>query len=192
MGRKITKWDTLIPFLSDYHRHVILADIERELDVPHQTVKKYTTQLVKNAILIEEKKPRNIIYSINRDNRMVLNYISSAEKLVLEQSLVKSRLLKRLYEVLSRDMTSNDILVFGSYAKNYSGADIDLLVVGKEEGIEETVLKFEKTYGKHVHLITIGKFPPDDTIMREILKKHIIFNGFDVFIKNFWEFTWRK
>ena len=100
MVRKITKWHLMIPFLGDYTRNVILADIERELEVPHQTLKKHADLMVKTSILIEERKPRNILYRINRENSMVLNYLSTAEKIILEETLEKSMILKRLYEVL--------------------------------------------------------------------------------------------
>lgn len=181
-----------MPFLSDYRRHVILADMERELGVPHQTLRKYATQLVRDGILLEERKPKNVVYSLNPENRMVLNYISSAEKVVLEDALEKSSLLKRLYEVLSPCMINTDFLVFGSFARDYKGNDIDLLAVGNGGKLKELVSKFEKTYGKNVHLLAIDRFPPNETMLRELLNKHVILNGFDIFIKKFWEFTWKR
>lgn len=191
MGRKITKWDLLMPFLSDYRRHVILADMERELGVPHQTLRKYATELVKDGILLEERKPKNIVYSLNSENHMVLNYISSAEKVVLENALDKSSLLKRLYEVLSPYMIITDFMVFGSFAKSLEGKDIDFIVVGGNEKVERAKEEFEKTYGKHIHSIKLEKFPPDKTMLKELIKKHIMLNGFDMFVKSFWEFAWK-
>jgi len=190
MVRKITKWHLLIPFLGDYQRHVILADLERELGVPHQTIKRYADMLVKAKILKEEEKPRNILYSLNNENRMVMNYLSSAEKIVLEESLEKAPLLKRLYEMLSSRMGDANFAVFGSSASSRIGKDMDLLAVGKGD-VKKTKTLFERTYGKRVHLISM-KSMPKGALYREIRKKHIIFNGFDFFIKEFWESSWKN
>jgi predicted nucleotidyltransferase len=191
MGRKITKWHLLIPFLGDYQRHVILADMERELGVPHQTLRKYAGPLVRGGILSEEQKPRNILYSINRENPMVLNYLSAAEKIVLEEALKKSTLLKRLYEMLSPCIGDVDILVFGSSAGGRAGEDIDLLAAGGKS-IREEASRFGKTYGKKIHLIQARSFRPGRALFSEIMKKHLIFSGFDAFIKSFWESAWKS
>ena len=190
MVRKITKWHLMIPFLGDYHRRVILADMERELGVSHQTLKRYADMLVRAGVLIEERKPKNLMYSINRENAMVLNYISSAERILLEEAMEKEVLLKRLYEILSPYMTKKHFLVFGSSASGRAGEDIDLLVIGTGS-ISDAVSRFEKTYGKKVHLVASGDFSVSRALFVEIMKKHIIFNGFDAFIKSLWEFTWK-
>lgn len=191
MVRKITKWHLLIPFLGDYQRHLILADMERELGVSHQTLRKYADSLTKKGIFVEEQKPRNVLYSINRENPMVLNYLSAAEKIVLEETLEKSMLLKRLYEMLSPYMGEVNLLVFGSSASGRTGEDIDLLAVGRKS-IKEPASRFEKTYGKKIHLVSSGDFPAGRTFFKEIMKKHLIFNGFDAFIKSFWVSAWKN
>lgn len=191
MVRKITKWHIMIPFLGDYSRNVILADIERELDVSHQTLKKYADLLVKNGLLVEERKPRNILYRINTENSMVLNYLSTSEKIILEERLEKSMILKRLYEVLSPDMKDNIFLIFGSSVKGKIGEDIDLLACGTGE-ISDKITSFEKTYGKKIHLLQVPNLRIQKTLFNEIMKEHIIMNSFDYFIKSFWEFTWKK
>lgn len=192
MVRKVTKYHLLIPFLRDYTRHVILADMERELEIPHQTLVKYASELVKDGILFEERKPKNVIYRMNWENHMVLNYISSAEKAVLEDHLAKSSLLKRLYEKLSPFMLSTDFLVFGSFARDLGGGDIDLLAAGAGSGLKDVTSRFGETYGKKIHLIMPEKIPANEAMMRELMEKHIILSGFDMFVKSFWLFTWKK
>ncbi len=191
MVKKITKWHVLIPFLGNYQRHVILADMEREIGVSHQVLKKYADMLVKKGILLEERKPKNIIYSINRENTMVLNYLSSAEGIVLEERLDQNMILKRFYEMLGEYIATIGILVFGSSAGGKIGEDIDVLAVGKRS-IKTITLKFEKTYGKRIHLIETGNMPAEKSFIKEIIKKHIIFSRFDMFIKHFWDFTWKN
>lgn len=191
MVRKVTKWHLMIPFLGDYQRQVILADMEREIGISHQALKKYVDSLVNGNILIKEKKPKNILYRLNKDNPMVLNYLSAAEKIVLENKLEKITLLKRLYETLSPHMTHSNFLVFGSSAGGNIGQDIDILKVGKAE-IKEEISRFKDTYGKEIHLVNSEDFSLNKALTREVIKKHLIFNGFDSFVKWFWNFTWKN
>ena len=187
---KITKWHLMMPFLGDYQRRVILADMERELGVSHQTLKKYADVLVRAGVLVEERKPKNIMYSINKGNAMVLNYLSTAEKILLEEAIEKEALLNRLYEMLSPHMAKSHFIVFGSSARDGVGEDIDLLAIGTGS-IGDAVSRFEKTYGKKVHIVASGDFSVSRALFVEIMKKHIIFNGFDAIIKSFWEFAWK-
>jgi len=181
----------MIPFLGEYSRSVILADMEREVNVPHQTLKKYADLLVKDGILIEDKKPRNVLYRINHENSMVLNYLSTSEKIVLEETLEKTTLLKRLYELLSPNMIKTNFLIFGSSAKGRIGEDIDLLAVGKNN-VKGSLSSFEGAYGKKIHLLDVPNLTLQKTLFKEIMKDHLILNGFDSFIKSFWEFTWKR
>ena len=191
MVRKITKWHLMIPFLSDYHRHAILADFERELGVPHQTLKKYADVLVRSGIFIEERKPKNVVYSLRRENPMVLNYISAAEKIVLEETLGKNVLLRRLYEMLSARMGEMRFLIFGSSASGVVGNDIDLLAVGSRS-IKDDAERLGETYGKKVHLLESKDFQVSKALFSEVMKKHLMFNGFDQFVRSFWEFAWKS
>jgi len=191
MVRKITKWHAIIPFLGNHQRHLILADMERELKVPHQTIKKYADILVQGKILLKETKPKNILYSLNKENTMTLNYLTSAEKIVLEEALEKSILLKRLYEVLSPHIGENIFILFGSSAGGRIGEDIDLLSIGKKN-VKVTTTSFEKTFGKKIHLLSSKDFSIGKTLLKEVMKKHIIFSGFERSVQEFWEATWRK
>lgn len=191
MVRKITKWHAIIPFLCNYQRHTILADLERELGVPHQTIKKYADILVKGKILLKETKPKNVLYSLNTENRMVMNYLASAEKIVLEEALDRSVLLKRLYEVLSPYMEDTTFILFGSSAGEGVGEDLDLLAIGRKSA-KDTAVEFEKTFGRRVHLVQSRDYPVGKTLLKEVIGKHIIFNDFERTIQIFWEATWKK
>jgi hypothetical protein len=56
------------------------------------------------------------------------------------------------------------------------------LAVGRDKKLKEVTSKFEETYGKDTHLLTLKEFSPGDTMLREILSKHIILNGFYILI----------
>jgi len=190
MVRRLTEYHPLVPFLGDYQRSVLLAEMEREIGFSHQALKKYLALLVGKGILTEERKPKNLIYRINRGNAMVLHYIVAAERMALEEFLGRSQMLKRLYEMLSPCAGKTNVLVFGSSAKGVVGEDIDLLAIGKSPP-EDVVGRFEKTYGKKIHLIFLKSLPGNDAFSREVMKKHLIFSGFDSFVRYFWELSWK-
>ena len=89
-------------------------------------------------------------------------------------------------------MKDNSFLIFGSSAKGKMGEDIDLLACGTGE-IKDKIASFEKTYGKKIHLLQVPELKKiQKTLLKEIMKEHLIMNGFDSFIISFWEFTWKR
>lgn len=186
MVRKITKWEVLFPYLKDYHRSLILADFERELDRPHQTLKKYIDKLVDENVLKVEGRRKHKKYRLNEECYLIFHYLSIAERLRTDKFIENETLVKRLYEKTSPFMSDAKILVFGSYAAERSGEDIDLLLVGERtDEIDEALDEFSETY-KHVHKVHVsGKEEIHGRFKKELHKKHIIFNGTDYFIRLF-------
>ncbi len=186
MVRNITKWELLFPYLSDYRRSLILADFEREMEKPHQTLKKYVDRLVDENILKVEGRGKHKKYRLNEECYLAFHYLSISEKLMTDRFLERETLLKRLYEMLTPFMSDVRVLVFGSYANNREGEDIDLLVVGdKDDDMDKTLRKFGETY-KHVHTVCVSdKNNLDRRFIKEIHKKHIIFSGTDYFVRIF-------
>jgi hypothetical protein len=90
--------------------------------------------------------------------------------------------------MLAPIIADNNCIVFGSFAGNLRGNDIDILSVGNDESAKEIVKRFGKTYGKKIHLVAARKLP-ERTMMKELMKQHIIFSGFEMFIKSFREIS---
>ena len=189
MVEKITKWYVLLPYLNNYERHLLLRDFEEELKKSHQTLKKYIETLIKDKILIEVKRKKISTYSLNLENQLTYDYVSIGEKIKLKLSLEKSSILKRLYEILNSSFKISNFLVFGSFAKNLAGNDIDLLVIGKEDkNLQIAIKKFSNAYGIKIHKMQITQIKEiNDAMAKEIYNKHIILNNSDFFVKFFGE-----
>ncbi len=186
MVRKFTKWEVLFPYLHDYRRSLILADFERELGKPHQTLKRYVEKLVDENVLKVEGEGKHRKYRLNEECYLIFHYLSIAEKLRTDEFIESETLVKRLYEETTPFMSDMKILVFGSYAAKREGEDIDMLLVGEEDEDMNRVLdKFGETY-KPVHKVHVsGKKELHGRFKKELHKKHIIFNGTDYFVRLF-------
>ena len=188
MVRKFTKWEILSPYLTDYRKSLILADFERELDKPHQTLKGYIDKLVEDGVIEVEKKRKHKKYRLNTESPTLFHHLSIAEKLKTDKFLRENTLIKRLYEKISPFLLGRKFLVFGSYAVGREGNDIDLFVVGeRSERLDETLNEFGNTY-RDVHKTQVsGKGEIGRSFKKELHKKHIILNGSDYFVRLFGE-----
>ncbi|MFP4115637.1 MAG: nucleotidyltransferase domain-containing protein [Candidatus Aenigmatarchaeota archaeon] len=186
MVEKLTKWKLLFPYLNDYRRSLILADFERELGKPHQTLKRYLEELLEENTLRIEGKGKHKKYSLNTESFMFFHHLSIAEKLRADEVLGERTLIKRLYEKTAPFLSGGRFLVFGSYAVGREGNDIDLLVVGEDsKELNETLKEFGDTY-KSVHKVQVlGKEGLDRRFKKELHKKHIILSGSDYFVRLF-------
>ncbi|MCK4730272.1 MAG: hypothetical protein KAT28_03045 [Candidatus Aenigmarchaeota archaeon] len=183
MVRKITIWYVLLPYLLNYKRNLLLADFEKELKIPHQTISKYLKQLTNEKILKTEKKEKHAIYSINFKNPFIYDYLSISEKIKTYNLMAKSPLLKRLHELFSKFFSESSFLVFGSFAEKLTGNDLDLLIVGKyNKELKETIKSFSLTYGIEIHSVPTNMDNLTPAFIQEIAKKHIMINNSDLFV----------
>jgi len=95
-------------------------------------------------------------------------------------------LLKVLFEKLSSFFIDNTFLIFGSSVKKIGkGSDIDLLVIGKLD-FNRVINEFEEVYNKKIHKIQVsGLSKLNDTLIKEIYKKHLIFNNTEQIVRFF-------
>ena len=183
MVRKITIWYVLLPYLLNYKRNLLLADFEKELKIPHQTISKYLKQLTNEKILKTEKKEKHTIYSMNFKNFKVCDYLSISEKIKTFKLITESQLLKRFYESLSNFFFETSFLIFGSFAEKLKGNDIDLLIIGKyNKELKETIKSFSLTYGIEIHNVPTNLDNLTPAFIQEIAKKHIMINNSDLFV----------
>lgn len=188
MVKKITKSQIIELFLNDYSRRIYLREAASELKKPHQSIKPHIKSLIDKKIVIETKRKNIVEYSLNFKNKAVYDYLTIAEKEKTQEYLKKETLVKALYERLSRYFNKNAFLIFGSSAESVKkGSDIDLLVVGKED-ISKEIDEFKDIYSKEIHLIQVKSLKElDAAFIREIYKKHIIFNDTEKMVRFFGE-----
>lgn len=184
MVKKITKTIIIALFTSDYGRKYYLREFGVLLKKPHQTIKPYVEELVKERILIKNIRKNIIEYDLNFKSKQVYDYLVIAEKHRLIERLEEDTLLKVLYEKLSSFFIDNSFLIFGSSVEKLEkGSDIDLLVIGKLN-IDKEIKQFENIYNKKIHRIQIDSLNKlTDTFIKEIYNKHLILNNTEKIVR---------
>ena len=170
-------------YLGDLRKLVSLSEFEKHFKTPHQTIKSHLKDLVKDKILLEEKRARFRFYKLNLNNPLTADYLSLCEKEKTFSFLRQNTLFSRLHNVIAPYLKESSILLFGSAAISKEYKDIDLLIISKGKNITEELKKFEKTYSVKLHIIQTSELNLTETLITEIRKKHIILNNHDYFIR---------
>jgi len=188
MVKKITKVKIIAQYASDYSKKYYLRELGSLLKKPHQTIKPYVEELVKEGSLTKNKRKNIVEYSLNFKSKQIFDYIVIAEKERLIEKLKEEPVLKVLYEKLSLHFSDSTFVIFGSSVNKIErGSDIDLLIVGKTN-ISKIINEFQEIYNKKVHKVQIKdleKLTP--TLTKEIYKKHLIFNNTEQIVRFFGE-----
>jgi len=169
-------------FLEDINKAISLSEFERYFKKPHQTIRIHLQNLVDAKILIEDKRERFIFYKINLNNPLTYEYISICEKQRLFDFLEKE-IFNRLYLEMSNYFNHAKILLFGSVVNNKDYADIDMLIIADNKEISKTLKKFELTYFVKIHSVITSEKNLTRTFVKELQKKHIIFNSHEYFVR---------
>lgn len=188
MVKKITKFKIIEHFLTDYGRRYYIRELASIIKKPHQTIKPYLEALVKEGILTKNIRKNVTEYSLNFKEKRTYDYLVIAEKEKLIERLRDDTYLRILFERLSTFFRDNTFVIFGSAAdKIKEGSDIDLLVIGKQN-IAKQIEDFEKIYNRKIHKIQVKSLEKSNlTFIKEIYKKHLIFNNTEEIIRFFGE-----
>ncbi len=170
-------------YLDDLRKIASLSEFEKHFKTPHQTIKSHLKDLVKGKILLEEKRARFRFYKLNLQNPLVIDYLSLCEKERTFSFLNKNTLFSRLHSTIAPHLKESNVLLFGSAAASKEYADIDLLIISKNNNIIGELKKFEKTYSVKMHIMQTSEQDLTETLRTEIKKKHIIFSNHDYFVK---------
>ena len=188
MVKKFTKFKLLGCYLNDYSRMYYLRELASLLKKPHQTIKPYVEELVKEGILKKTARKNIVEYGLNFKNQAVYDYLTITEKEKLMEQLKEDALLKVIFEKLSVFFNKCTFIIFGSRVDKVSKtSDIDLLVVGKLD-ILEGIKDFEEVYNRKIHKIQVTNIKKLTlTLIKEIYKKHLILNNTEQIIRFFGE-----
>ncbi|MCW3985518.1 MAG: nucleotidyltransferase domain-containing protein [Candidatus Bathyarchaeota archaeon] len=197
MEEKITNYIFAILNLyrTDYAKSLHVRAMAKQLNTSHVTLLPHLKKLEKNKILISRKVGKNKEHLLNSNNILTKDYLSVSEKLEAIKYLQKNFLIKKISQHLINVNVQCAIVLFGSYAKDYvtEASDIDLFYLGKlsENQIME-IKKIGKIYGKEINIktSTIKNFNEGlitgDTLIKEIVKNHIILQNPDLFVNLLW------
>jgi len=186
MVKKITKVGVVAKYLNDYGKKYYLRELSSLFKKSHQSIKPYLESLVKEGVLTKNERKNITEYGLNFKDRKVYDYLIIAEKEKLMERLEEDVYLRVLFEKLSTFFRKNTFVIFGSSVdKVREESDIDLLAVGKQN-LSKTLEDFEQIYNKKVHKVQITNLEKLTlTLIKEIYKKHIIFNDTEQVVRFF-------
>ena len=168
-------------FLDDLRKQVSLSEFEKHFKVPHQTIKAHLSQLVKSRILNETKKARFRLYSLNLSNPLLIHHLSICEKERFFEFIKKPTFFSLYDHIYMHSQTP--MLIFGSSVISDKFRDIDILIIGKNEGLRKALDNYEKIYGDKIHITQAEKNQLSYLIISEIRKKHILISEHDFFLR---------
>lgn len=188
MVNKITKYKIISQFTNDYEKKFYLRELADCLGKPHQTIKPYAEELVNEQVLIKNQRRNLTEYGLNLNSRKLSDYLVISEKERLSELLNNETILEILFEKLSSFFANNTFIIFGSSSEKIKkGSDIDLLVIGNSN-INKLLQEFETIYNKKVHKLQVNSLNKlNFTLVKEIYKKHLIFNNTEKIINFFRE-----
>lgn len=137
--------ETLKFFLENPYDEVYLRQLAKKLSLSVFAIKKYADLLVKENLILEERKANLRYFKANIGN-LFFKHLKIAFNIGL---LMKSGLIHFINENLAN---VSSIVLFGSMAKGEDDkqSDIDILIIGKEKSLN--LNKFEEKIGKEITL----------------------------------------
>jgi predicted nucleotidyltransferase len=148
-------------------------ELAKELKTSLTRVQSVLSELRKINVLDYEVEGKNHIYFIKK-NLVSKSFILNAENYKLSKLLIEHPELEPVFHDVIKKSKCRLILLFGSYAKGTfnKNSDIDIYIETTSRKIKQDV------EGIYHHIgVKIGIFNPDDLLVREIIKNHVIIRG---------------
>ena len=171
----VQKWDN-IDFeiiLRLIKGNVHIRELSKELKVPHSTISRRLFFLRKKSVLDYKTEGKNKSYFLKK-NIISRKAIIISENYKCIKTVTRYPILMPIFQDIIEKNKNSLIVLFGSYAKNNPKEESDIDIY-----IETTDIKVKNEVEKINDLINvkIGKFNPDDLLIREIIKNHVIISG---------------
>tara|TARA_Y100000310_G_scaffold194628_1_gene194623 strand:+ start:1748 stop:2389 length:642 start_codon:yes stop_codon:yes gene_type:complete len=192
-------------YLADYKIEFHVREIARRLDFNHRTVLLVLQKLEEKNVLNSKLIGRNKVYSLNTDNVVTREYITSAEIARKVDLLDREFLFKKLVQEILLDVEYLPVVLFGSYAKGNETkqSDIDIIIFmdqsfytrQKEKKIQKRILAFASKYRKKIQIQKGSRsdfekgLREKDPLVMEIVKDHVILNNYQFFIGMLWRYA---
>lgn len=171
------KYETLLLLLKkEMHQRELSKELKTSL-TRVQSILKDLRDI--NAVDYKESG-KNHIYFIKK-NIISKSLILNAENYKLMRLLRKYPYLESIFREIIKIYPKEIIILFGSYAKGREkkDSDIDIYINTTNHKIKEEIQKIYDALS-----IKIGKFNPEDLLIKEIIKNHIIIKGGEKFYEN--------
>lgn len=163
----------------NYQYETLLLLLKREMH-QREIAKELKTSLTRIQSILKELRNinavdyrevgKNHIYFIKK-NLVSRSLILNAENYKLIRLLRKHPALEQIFKQIIKICPDNMILLFGSYANGTEkkDSDIDIYIETTDNKLKDELQKIH-----HNLSIKIGQFNPDDLLIKEVIKNHII------------------
>ncbi|MBU2634411.1 MAG: nucleotidyltransferase domain-containing protein [Nanoarchaeota archaeon] len=148
-------------------------ELAKQLKTSLTRIQSILKNLQKTNVIDHNIVGKNHIYFIKK-NLTSKSFILNAENYKLAKILTKNPELEPIFQDIIKKCNSNLIILFGSYAKEKQKkeSDIDIYIETTNQKIKEETQKIYDSLS-----IKIGKFNPNDLLIKEIIKNHAIIKG---------------
>ncbi len=148
-------------------------ELAKELKTSLTRVQSILAELREMNVLDYKTVGKNHLYFIKK-NLVAKSFVLNAENYKLANIIRKNPELEPIFQDIIKKSEADLILLFGSYAKGSQnkGSDIDIYIDTTNRKTKEEA---QKVYGSIS--VKIGRFNPDDLLIKEIIKSHAIIRG---------------
>jgi len=163
-------------FLVNPYKEVYIRELAKKLKISPFATKKYADVLVKDGLILDEKRA-NLRYLKANMTNLFFKHIKISYNI---RKILKSGLVEYLKENLAN---VSSIILFGSLAKgeDEERSDIDILIIGKQKHLELDVFRSRLDKEITIHFFSWsewnGKFKEDHPFYYEVISHGIPLYG---------------
>lgn len=165
----------IILLLIKREKHV--RGVAKDLQESHSTILRKLNKLAKEYVVDSKKEGRNKVFFLKK-NLLTKNHILRAELHKFSTLLNEYPDLMVIIEEILKKIDEKLIVIFGSYAKFNAkkDSDIDLYIETKNKKLKKIVEDINSKIK-----VKIGPFDLKSSLIKEIIKNHVIIKGLEEF-----------
>jgi predicted nucleotidyltransferase len=186
-----TEFEILNQFLGDYNKEIYGRELVGKVPISQKGIAIALDNLEKEGILISEKRGNMKFFRLN------IKYAFIKDKLLIMEIKRKILFFEKQKVIANLFKTDNRIVgLFGSYAigSQKKDSDVDIFIIGdkKEQEKNKDYAALGKVYDLNISIkyFTLDEFKDllirKNTLLREIVEKHIMFFNAEQFIDLIW------
>ena len=173
-------------FTNDFSREYYVREVERLLKISPRTAQLILEDLEDKGIIESKTKGKIKTFKLN-PSEFTKRHLVFVEQYKAIAFLENKLLIKEIIEKITPHIKGVGV-IFGSYVKGLEkeGSDLDLFVAGNYD--VERIKKVSKNFGielsvKCYPIRTFEKDMTNDTLLKEVLKNHVVFLNAEQFIQ---------
>ncbi|MBS3124204.1 nucleotidyltransferase domain-containing protein [Candidatus Woesearchaeota archaeon] len=150
-----------------------LRELSKEIGIPSSTLSRKLYSLRQKLVIDYKSEGKNNVYFIKK-NLISQKLVIMAENYKFIKTLTKYSILMPLLQDVVKKSEPNMVILFGSYAKGLSkeDSDIDIYINTKDVKLKKKIEQISDLIS-----VKIGLFNPEDLLIKEIIKNHVIIRG---------------